>query len=129
MKRKLITLGLVAIVAGFVIFEWTKPTGAGELPDGVKKVAFVRNENNKGIIRLYYALTVPDPATADYEYAGNRLPYNRHSGVTTAFFFDEKQPVPGKLQLEAPHFDTARYKPVAIYTRHPDGTVVISKPE
>lgn len=129
MKRKWIIPGLAAIVAGFVIFEMISPAGMGELPDGFKRVAFVRNENNEGIIRLYYALTVYDPATAAYEEAGNSLPYNRHSGVTTAFFFDEKRPVPDKLQLESPHFDTTLYRPVAVYTRGRDGAVILSKPE
>ncbi len=126
MKRKLIIAGCVALVTAFVIVEFTKPAG---IPAGFSKQAFIRNENNEGVIRLYYAFTVADPATADYAQAGNQLPYNRHSGETTAFFFDAKEPAPQKLDLYPPHFDTTRYRPVAVYTRQQDGRVTVSKQE
>lgn len=126
MKRKLISWSLALIVLGFIVFELVKPA---DLPKGFQRVAFVRNENNKGTIELFYAFAVADPSTANYEQAGNSLPYNKHSGITTAFFFDEKAAVPRDLQLQSPHFDTVKYKPVAIYTRQKDGTVSVTKPE
>lgn len=128
MKKKFIAFGLGLVLAGFIAFEFLKPESSLQLPDGFTKTAFVRNENNMGVVLLYYAFSVADTTGDDYELLGNSLPYNKHNGITTVFFFDEKKPVPNELQLQYPHFDTTKYYPVAVYVKDQEGKVAVKRP-
>lgn len=104
---------LVGILA-WIYLNFSQIPDRTELAGGFEEVAFVRNENNLGTVLLYYAFTVKDTANADYEALGKTLPFNKTSGITTAFFFFGEGPA--KLSLQTPHFDTARFTPLKVYT-------------
>jgi hypothetical protein len=113
---KKVIIGLVAVaVIGLVFYNFSKIPSRNDIPGGFNEVAYVRNENNLGTILLYYAFTVKDPANADYEALGKTLPFNKSSGITTAFMFEEGKPAPSTLRLDPPHFDTTQYTPIAKY--------------
>lgn len=113
-KRIIIPVILVG-VTGLIFYNFSKLPGRNDIPGGFDEVAYVRNENNLGTVLLYYAFTVADTARADYEALGKTLPFNKTSGITTAFLFDKAKPAPSVLSLHPPHFDTTRYQPIAVY--------------
>lgn len=116
MKRKnLIVAVILLAVVGLIFYNFSKIPGRSDIPGGFDEVAYVRNENNLGTVLLYYAFTVEDTTRADYTALGKTLPFNKTSGITTAFMFDKTKPAPSELRLEPPHFDTTRYQPIAIY--------------
>lgn len=114
MKKIIYGVILLAIV-GFIFYNFSKIPSRNDIPGGFDEVAYIRNENNLGTVLLYYAFTVEDTAKADYMALGKTLPFNKTSGITTAFMFDKASPAPTQLTLEAPHFDTTRYRPIAVY--------------
>lgn len=113
--NKITFLIIVTIVIGLVFYNFSKLPGRNDIPGGFNEVAYIRNENNLGPIILYYAFTVEDIDRADYEALGKTLPFNKTSGITTAFMFDKAKPAPSSLSLEFPHFDTTRFQPIAVY--------------
>lgn len=115
MKKAIIALAVAGIL-GMLLYNFSKITTRNSLPGGFDEVAYVRNENNLGTVLLYYAFTVADTARADYMALGKTLPFNKTSGITTAFMFDKTRPAPTELRLEPPHFDTTLYRPIAVYT-------------
>lgn len=115
MKKAILLVSVLGIL-GMLFYNFSNITTRNSLPGGFDEVAYVRNENNLGTVVLYYAFTVSDTANADYMALGQTLPFNKTSGITTAFFFDKTEPAPNELVLEFPHFDTALYKPIAVYT-------------
>lgn len=123
-NKWLLTIFLLCIIT-FILYELLKPDHTASKSGGFGKIAFVRNENNEGTVILYYSYMVKDTSSADYEGFGNLLPHNKHSGITTAYFFLESHPMPDKLTLEAPHFDTVKYRPVAIYIKNRDGSTSV----
>lgn len=114
MKTKLIA-GVIVICLIVVFYNFSSIPSRNDIPGGFDEVAYVRNENNLGTILLYYAFTVKDQEGADYDALGKTLPFNKSSGITTAFIFDKESPAPNKLTLDPPHFDTTQYKPIAVY--------------
>lgn len=107
--------GVLLVITGWIFYNFSKIPRRNDIPGGFDEVAYVRNENNLGTVLLYYAFTVEDTARADYEALGKTLPFNKTSGITTAFLFDKAKPAPAELRLEPPHFDTARYRPIGVY--------------
>lgn len=115
MKKGKVIGGIVLLaILAWIYLNFAKIPNRSDLPGGFEEVAFVRNENNLGTVLLYYAFTVKDTTIANYEALGKTLPFNKTSGVTTAFFFHGS--APDKLTLEAPHYDTTRFRPVRVYT-------------
>lgn len=125
---KIIIIALIAVVLiGMIFYNFSKIPGRNNIPGGFDEVAYVRNENNLGTILIYYAFTVADTANADYDALGKTLPFNKSSGITTAFIFDKSKPAPNKLSLESPHFDTEQYKPIATYVIDKVGNRTLTK--
>lgn len=114
-NKKLIIAALGLALVGIVFYNFSRIPSRNDIPGGFDEVAYVRNENNLGTILLYYAFTVNDKANADYQALGKTLPFNKSSGITTAFMFDETKPFPTKITLEPPHFDTTLYKPIGVF--------------
>ena len=114
MKKKYYLLILLSL-AGIVLYNLNSFSDRSKIKGGFEEVAFVRNENNRGAVLLYYAFTVANPEEADFGTLNNTLPYNKTSGLTTVFFFDKNKPYPLRLNLDYPHFDTLKYKPITIY--------------
>lgn len=113
--RRIIIPVILILTVGLIFYNFSKLPGRNAIAGGFDEVAYVRNENNLGTVLLYYAFTVADTAGADYEALGKTLPFNKTSGITTAFMFDKAKPAPAELSLTPPHFDTTRYRPVAVY--------------
>lgn len=116
MKNKKVIIGALGLaLVGIVFYNFSRIPSRNDIPGGFDEVAYVRNENNLGTILLYYAFTVNDKQNADYQALGKTLPFNKSSGITTAFMFDKAKPFPTKLTLEQPHFDTTLYKPIGVF--------------
>ena len=81
----------------------------------------LRNEQNKGGIIRIYAFTVSHPVEADYLGCGDLLPHNDYGSLTKAYFFESGAPAPTTLRLSPPHFDTTRFRPLAVYSKDKDG--------
>lgn len=128
MKRKNIIIVVVLVTTiGLIFYNFSKIPSRNDIPGGFDEVAYVRNENNLGTVLLYYAFTVEDTTVADYHALGKTLPFNKTSGITTAFMFDKAKPAPSKLILDPPHFDTALYHPIAVYVIDKVGNRTLNK--
>lgn len=125
--NKVKVIGGVVIVAvlAWIYMNFSQIPNRSDLPGGFEEVAFVRNENNLGTVLMYYAFTVKDTNSADYEALGKTLPFNKTSGVTTAFFFYGEGPK--KLELAAPHFDTTRFRLLRVYTIDKVGNRILTR--
>ncbi|HIY75208.1 MAG TPA: hypothetical protein H9825_03020 [Candidatus Sphingobacterium stercorigallinarum] len=117
-KKKIwwVAAGLIVILCYFIYEAYTQP-GIEDLPGDFKEVAFVRNENNKGGIIRIYAVSVGDPANAQYDACADMFPVNDYGSVTRVYFFDSNKPFPTELQLQEPHYDTSRYEAISIQSR------------
>lgn len=115
-RKWIVALLLIGFAALILQEMWSRP-GMEDLPGSFREVAFVRNEQNKGGIVRIYAFTVSDTALADYAACGDRLPHNEYGSVTKAYFFYAGDRYPSQLNLATPHFDTTRYRPVALYIK------------
>jgi hypothetical protein len=125
--KRIVVWLVIFVVAVLVVYEFSRLSSASEIKGGFKETAFIRNENNLGSVLLFYAVSVSDTLNAHYKAFGNLMPHNKHSGVTTVYFFDISKPVPDKLSLDFPHFDTARFHPVARYIKDKTGTSKVVK--
>ncbi len=114
MKKKIIAF-VALVLIGIVFYNFSKIPNRNDIPGGFDEVAYIRNENNQGTILLYYAFTVADTTNADYLALGKTLPFNKSSGITTAFMFDKTKPAPISLSLAPPHYDTLKFKPIGVY--------------
>lgn len=119
--RKIYILIIILLIGLIVWYSFSAVQNRSNIPGGFEEKAYIRNENNRGNVLIYYAFSVKEPLNAEYHTIGETLPANKDFGVTKAYFFDANDNIPTKLQLEEPHFDTTKYKPIAIYTIHLDG--------
>lgn len=106
------------ILMGYFIWDAYQQPSITDLPGDFEEVAFVRNEQNKGGIVRVYAVTVGDPARAQYEECADMFPTNDYGSVTKVYFFDKNQPYPTTLQIGEPHFDTEKFKATRIIRRY-----------
>lgn len=121
-NRKWIFAVIIVGIAALILQDSLNQTGPKDLPGGFEEIAFTRNEQNKGGIIRIYAFTVKDTSVAAYQECGDLMPHNDYGSLTKVYFFPEDKPAPTTLELEPPHFDIQKYKPVAIYTKGDDGT-------
>lgn len=123
MKRhRNVWLGLAALaLAALLVRDLLRHPGPADLKGEFKEIAFVRNEQNKGGIIRIYAFTVSHPVEADYLGCGDLLPHNDYGSLTKAYFFESGAPAPTTLRLSPPHFDTTRFRPLAVYSKDKDG--------
>lgn len=118
-KKRLIWFGIVLAAMLVIIFsDSTFLTNAEKIRGGFTETAFSRNENNSGPVIRIYAVKVDSPAVADYEAYGNSMPHTEH-GTTKIFFFGGDAPT--DLGLDAPHYDTARYKAAWVFQKNAVG--------
>lgn len=117
-KKKIwfIAIPLILILGYFIYDAYSQPS-IEDLPGGFEEVAFVRNENNKGVIIRIYAVTVKDPLNAQYDQCADLFPVNDYGSVTKIYFFDKDKPYPSSLQLEDPHYDNSKYEAINILSR------------
>src|SRR5690606_6804162 len=108
------TAGLVFLL--FLAWQFCSMPSIEKVAGGFEQTASIRNENNLGTIQSYYAFSTSTPQQADYTALVNLIPHNKKGGITTVFFF-EKGAAPPTVSLPPPHFDTAKYTPLAIYRR------------
>jgi|SRR5690606_20624537 hypothetical protein len=125
-RRGVIGLILIAFIA-LLAQDLLRHRGPTNLKGGFEEIAFVRNEQNKGGIVRIYAFRVTDTLGADYMGCGELLPHNDYGSVTTVYFFQSGTPAPSSLQLEPPHFDTLKFRPIAVYTKGKDGVGRVKK--
>ncbi len=119
MKRSTwIWLVTVMVILVIVVYQFFHLDNIKNIPGEFEKVAYIRNENNQGGIYQYYAYTVGDTASANYEALIKMLPFNGKTGETTVFFFYRDHPYPTELTLEIPNFDIDQFQPVAVYVRN-----------
>lgn len=118
-KKRLIWFGIVLIAMLVIIFsDSALLTNAEKIRGGFTETAFSRNENNSGPVIRIYAVKVDSPAVADFEAYGNSMPHTEH-GTTKIFFFEGEAPT--DLRLDAPHYDTARYKATWVFQKNAVG--------
>lgn len=108
----------ILVLLGFILKDSFNQKSIADLPGGFKEVAFVRNEQNKGGIIRVYAVTVGDVLNADYTACVDLMPVNDYGSVTTVYFFDRTSPYPTTLSIDAPHFDTTKYKAIQISKKY-----------
>lgn len=125
-RKGIIGLILIAFIA-FLVQDILLSRGPANLKGGFEEIAFVRNEQNKGGIVRIYAFGVTDTLGADYLGCGELLPHNDYGSVTTVYFFESGNLAPSLLQLEPPHFDTSKFRPIAVYTKGKDGVGRVKK--
>lgn len=124
-QKKIWIAALTAACVWWIGYSFYQLPDKTDIPGGFSQTAFVRNENNLGTVVLLYAFSVKDTTRADYLAYGNTLSYHTYSGTTTAYFFAAENMAPAQLQLNSPHFDTARYKPVALYHKNVSGAATV----
>lgn len=125
-RKLLIGLAIVAFVA-FLVLDLLRHPGPADLNGGFRKIAFVRNEQNKaGIIRIY-GFSVTDTVGADYMGCGELLPHSDYGSITKAYFFESGLSAPVSIRLEPPHFDTVKFRAVAVYSKGEDGVGRVKK--
>ncbi|MDM1294097.1 hypothetical protein HX021_07285 [Sphingobacterium sp. N143] len=119
-KNKRIWLLVIPILVllGLILKDSFTQKSIEDLPGGFKEVAFVRNEQNKGGIVRIYAVTVGDILNADYAACLDLMPVNDYGSTTTVYFFDRSLPYPTKLEINAPHFDTTKFKAIQISKKY-----------
>lgn len=118
-KKRLTWFGIVLLaMLAIILFDSTLLTNAEKIRGGFTETAFSRNENNSGPVIRLYAVKVDSPAVADYEGYGNSMPHTEH-GTTKIFFFEGE--APEDLQLDAPHYDTARYRAIWVFQKNAVG--------
>ncbi|SEG31744.1 hypothetical protein [Sphingobacterium lactis] len=119
MKNKKIWWFAIPLILflGYLIYDSYSQPSIEDLPGDFKEVAFVRNENNKGGIIRIYAVTVGYQMNAAYDQAADLFPVNDYGSTTKIYFFDKNKPFPTALQLEDPHYDTAKYEAINILRR------------
>ncbi len=117
-KKRIVVVISIVLVIVLVISQVSQSTNLSDIKGKFERVAFVRNENNLEKILKIYAVSVGDVAQANYLEYGNAIPHNAKSGETIIYFFDKKENFPTQLSLQAPHFDTAKYKAIAVYTKN-----------
>lgn len=125
-RKGVIGLILLAFIA-FLIQDILRSRGPANLKGGFEEIAFVRNEQNKGGIVRIYAFRVTDTLGADYLGCGELLPHNDYGSATTAYFFESGTSAPSLIELEPPHFDTLKFRPIAVYTKGKDGVGRVKK--
>ena len=108
----------ILVLLGFILKDSFNQKSIEVLPGGFKEVAFVRNEQNKGGILRIYAVTVGDLLNADYSACLDLMPVNDYGSTTTVYFFDRSSPYPTQLTIDAPHFDTTKYKALQISKKY-----------
>lgn len=122
MKQKRFILLAVAVTAVLylIIRAFLNQPDASELKGKFKEVAFVRNEQNTGPVIRIYGATVEKMEDAQFQAYGDLMPHTKY-GTTTVYFFKNGEPVPNKLNIDTPNYDTTRYRPVAKYVKNPIG--------
>ena len=117
-KRLWLLVIPILVLLGFILKDSFNQKSIEDLPGGFKEVAFVRKEQNKGGIIRIYAVTVGDLLNADYSGCLDLMPVNDYGSTTTVYFFDRSAPYPTSLAIEAPHFDTTKYKAIQISKKY-----------
>jgi len=112
-----ISIPMVAIIIYFIVDSMTQKS-ISSLPGDFEEVAFVRNEQNKGVIIRIYAVTVGDIAKANFDACADLFPTNDYGSSTTIYFFDKNTPYPTTLQLDPPHYDLSKFNAISIIKRH-----------
>lgn len=129
-RRNLLTgLAVIAFLA-LLARDLLRHPGPTDMQGGFEEIGFVRNEQNKGGIIRIYAFSVADTANADYLGCGELLPYNDYSSMTRAYFFEPDSSADLSvlsIRLEPPHFDTVKFRPVAVYYKGEDGVGKVKK--
>ncbi|MFD1164989.1 hypothetical protein ACFQ2C_05135 [Sphingobacterium daejeonense] len=115
-KLWIIAVPLILILGYFIYDAYSQPS-IEDIPGDFTEVAFVRNENNKGGIIRIYAVTVGDQLNAQYDKCADMFPVNDYGSITKVYFFDKNKPFPTSLNLEEPHYDTAKYEAINILSR------------
>jgi hypothetical protein len=115
-KLWIIAVPLILILGYFIYDAYSQPS-IEDIPGDFTEVAFVRNENNKGGIIRIYAVTVGDQLNAQYDKCADMFPVNDYGSITKVYFFDKNKPYPTSLNLEEPHYDTAKYEAINILSR------------
>lgn len=119
--RKLLIILAVVVFGTLLVQDFLQRRGPADLRGGFEKIAFARNEQNKGGIVRIYAFRVADTTDADYQGCGELLPHNDYGSMTKAYFFAAGEAAPQSLRLEPPHFDTVQFRPTAVYLKGKDG--------
>lgn len=125
-RKLLIGIATVAFIA-LLVRDILRHPGPSDLNGGFEEIAFVRNEQNQGSIIRIYTFRVADTVGADYMGCGELLPHNEYGSMTKAYFFEPGAPAPMSIQLELPHFDTVKFRPVAVYYKGKDGVGRVKK--
>lgn len=116
-KRYIFLLIPVLILIGYFVYDSYNQPSIKDLPGNFEEVAFIRNEQNKGGIIRVYAVTVGDPTVANYDACASLFPTNDYGSLTTVYFFDKHAAYPTELKIDAPHYDSQKYKAISIVKR------------
>ncbi|GGC13753.1 hypothetical protein [Dyadobacter sediminis] len=127
MNKKYIFLIILAVLAGYIIYDSTSQPNVNDLKGNFKEVSSYRNANNTGPIIRIYAVTVENTPWEEMRKYGDLMPYTKY-GSTKVYFFDQSKAFPEKVVPEEQNFD-ARYAAncVAMYSKDANGQVSFSR--
>lgn len=126
-KKRWIWLGVtVLLIAAFILKDSLSQPNVDDLKGGFKEIAFGRSDQNTGPIVRIYIVSVSDDQNAQMQSYGDLMPHTKY-GTTKVFFFKDDNPIPQKINLQPPHFDTTTYKALARYEKNPMGNTLLIK--
>jgi len=127
MNKKSIFLIVLAVLAGYIIYDSTSQPNVNDLKGNFKEVSSYRNENNTGPIIRIYAVTVENTPWEEMQKYGDLMPYTKY-GTTKVYFFEQGSPFPDKVVPDGQNFD-ARYNAncVAMYSKDANGQIAFSR--
>ena len=127
MNKKSIFLIVLAVLAGYIIYDSTSQPNVNDLKGNFKEVSSYRNENNTGPIIRIYAVTVENTPWEEMKKYGDLMPYTKY-GTTNVYFFDQGKDFPEKIVPDNQRFD-ARYNAncLAMYSKDANGQVAFSR--
>lgn len=118
-KKRLLGIGLaILLLFGFIFKDSLSQTSPESLKGGFKEVAFTRNEQNTGPVIRLYIVSVEKIEGAQFQAYGDLMPHTKY-GITKVFFFKKNAPIPTNISETEPHFDSAKFTPIAKYQKNP----------
>ena len=108
-RLRTILILLVAVAAGYFIFDSITQPNTKSLAGNFKETASYRNPNNTGPVVRIYAVTVEDTLWHEMQLYGQMMPYTKY-GTTTVYFFKRGEAAPDRIEAEPPHFGSQYQK-------------------
>ncbi|QNL48906.1 hypothetical protein H8S90_19430 [Olivibacter sp. SDN3] len=124
-KKRWIWIGAAILsIAAFILKDSFLQPNAEDLKGGFKEIVFARSEQNAGPIIRLYVVSVKDEKNAQMQSYGDLMPHTKY-GTTKVFFFNAEKPIPQRINLQPPHFDTTIYKASSRYEKRPMGGTLL----